>query len=64
MDNNQQRRRKCPQQESSDYIPIVVQNRIATVYAIESMDNVQPVQNNAFSASSSSDNESDMDDSS
>ena len=41
--------------------PIFAQNCVVNVYGRGSVDNVQPVQNNAFSGSSSPDYESDMD---
>ena len=48
--------------KEDDDIPMVVQNCVVNVYGRGLVDNVQPVQNNAFSASSSSDYETDMDD--
>lgn len=47
--------------KENDDTPMVVQNCVVNVYVRESVDNVQPVQNNAFSGSSSPDYESDMD---
>ena len=48
--------------KENEDVPMVVQNCVVNVYARGSVDNVQPVQNNAFSTSSSSDYECDMDD--
>lgn len=42
--------------------PIFAQNCVVNVYGRGSVDNVQPLQNNARSDSSSSDYETDMDD--
>ena len=47
--------------KENDNAPMAVQNCVVNVYVRGSVDNIQPVQNNAFSGSSSADYESDMD---